>query len=236
MKILRKAIKSTAAAIAMCTAFSAHAVPITLTKLTGLTGGAPAATAVYVASLADTGLSSIAAISITDNSGGLGGATGQFSGFDLDALILSNTLVGSAGGAGALVGLAGLDYGAGTTFIPGSQRAPADAKLFGTDLSGTDVNNAVATLGAFDGNATTAIPGAGGFISLGDGGRLIFNLAAPISTAGLYLYLGEVGDNGEVLTADIQAYDTPVHVPEPGALGMLAAGTALLAWRRRQSA
>lgn len=236
MKSLPTAIKSAVATLAMCTAISAQAVPIALTKLTGITGGSPAGTAVYVANLAATGLSSIASISITDNSGGVGGSSGQFSGFDLDALILSNSLVASAGAAAGLVGLSGLDYGAGTTFVPGSQRAPADPKLFGTDASGTDVNNAVATLGAFDGNSTTAIPGAGGFVSLGDGGRVIFNLTGPISTAGLYLYLGEVGDNGEVLTADIQAYDTPIRVPEPTTLGLVTAGAAMLAWRRRREA
>ena len=53
-------------------------------KLTGLAGGSPEGTAVYKADLSGVGLADLASISIFDNSGGLGGAAGQFSGFDLD--------------------------------------------------------------------------------------------------------------------------------------------------------
>lgn len=59
-------------------------------KLTGLTGGTLAATAVYRADLSGVG-GSILSITINDNSAGLGGSPGQFSGFDLDAIILSTT-------------------------------------------------------------------------------------------------------------------------------------------------
>ena len=73
------------------TSVSAFAVPVTFTKLTGLTGGSPAQTAVYQADLSTLGLATIASIRINDNSAGLGGAGGQFSGFDLDAIKLSTT-------------------------------------------------------------------------------------------------------------------------------------------------
>src|ERR1700741_5457333 len=78
------------AALAVLSA-SATAVPVTFTKLTGLTGGSPAATAVYKADLSGLGVANIQSITISDNSSGLGGAPGQFSGFDLDAIKLSTT-------------------------------------------------------------------------------------------------------------------------------------------------
>ena len=69
----------------------AVAAPVTFTKLTGVTGGTLAATAVYQADLSGVG-GSILSITINDNSAGLGGSPGQFSGFDLDAIILSSTV------------------------------------------------------------------------------------------------------------------------------------------------
>ena len=175
----------------------------------------------------------ILSLSITDSSGGFGGAAGQFSGFDLDAVILSNSFCATAACAAGLGGLAVFDYSpAGTIFNEGTQRAPVDLKLFGSDASGSDVDDSVATLGAFDGNSTTAIPGADGFVSMGDLGQLIFNLTASVSTAGLFLYIGEVGDNGEVAGSSIEVSDRPVTVPEPPAHALLLAALAGLSWLR----
>ena len=208
---------------------SANATLITTTKLTGLTGGSPAETAVYRANLNDVGLSQLLSISILDNSGLLGGSPGQFSGFDLDAIILSNTLCATAACVAALPGINLFDYTpTGTFFAPGTQRVPVDPKLFGTDVSGLNVDNAVATLGAFDGDSSTLLPD--GFISMGDNGKLGFNLTSAISTAGLYLYFGEVGDNGEVAASDIRVSSTTV--PEPTSLMILAIAIALLAMSR----
>jgi hypothetical protein len=209
--------------------------PLTFTKLAGLTGGSPADTAVYVADLSGLTLAQIQSITIQDNSAGLGGSPGQFSGFDLDAIKLSTTLCADAACATGLTGLSVFDFTSGTVFTPGVQRAPADPKLFGTGPSGNTVDNSVATLADFDGNATTAIPGAAGFISMGDGGVLSFNLTSPVSTAGLYVYIGEVGDNGEVAAGSITASDRLVSTPEPGSillLGTVAAGL-LYGLRRR---
>ena len=72
-------------------AAGADATPITFSLLTGVVGGSPAGTGVYKADLSGLGLASIQSITIADNSSGLGGATGQFSGFDLDAIMLSTT-------------------------------------------------------------------------------------------------------------------------------------------------
>jgi hypothetical protein len=91
----------------------------------------------------------------------------------------------------------------------------------GTDATGTQVDNSVATLGAFDADSIAG-PGADGFISMGDNGVLSFNLTSLVSSAGLFLYIGEVGDNGEVAAGSVEVFNTPV--PEPSALVVLALG------------
>src|SRR4029450_12457458 len=78
-------------AAALGAASAAHAAPVTLGKLTGLTGDPSAAgTAVYKGDLS-TISGRLIAITSADVSGGFGGATGQFTGFDLDAIKLSST-------------------------------------------------------------------------------------------------------------------------------------------------
>ncbi|MBL8471476.1 MAG: PEP-CTERM sorting domain-containing protein [Rhodocyclaceae bacterium] len=229
MKIVRSTLA--AALLGVLGAGTAGAVPVGFTKLTGVTGGTIAATAVYKADLGALGFQ-IASISIDDASAGLGGAPGQFSGFDLDAIKLSTTNCADAACAAAAAGLAVFNFGGGTFFTPGAQRAPADPKLFGTGPAGNTVDNAVARLGLFDGESTTAIPGAEGFMSMGDGGRLAFNLTALTDPTGLFLYIGEVGDNGEVAASNIQVRNT--RVPEPGVLSLLGLGVcSLLGLRRR---
>lgn len=231
---MQSTLKTLAAAAALALSAAAHAAPVSLTKLTGVTGGTAAGTAVYKADLSSIGLTSILSIGIRDNSGALGGATGQFSGFDLDAIKLSTTDCADAACAKALAGLSVFDFTSGTIFAPGSQRAPADPKLFGTDGTGAAVDNAIATLGAFDGESTTDPSTVFGFLSLGDNGIIDFNLTAATSTAGLFLYIGEVGDNGEVAAGSIIVRDT-TSVPEPGSmalLGLAAAGFA--SWKRRR--
>jgi hypothetical protein len=214
-------------------AVSANAVPLTFSQLSGSAGGSPASTGVYKASLSALGLASILSISIRDNSGLLGGSPGQFSGFDLDAIKLSTTDCSDAACASAAVGLSVFDFSGGATFTPGSQRAPTDPKLFGTDSLGTSIDPAVATLSAFDANSTTAIPGADGFVSMGDNGLIDFNLTSAALTAGLFLYIGEVGDNGEVAASNITVRDRRT-VPEPGTLGLIGLALSSLAfWRRR---
>jgi hypothetical protein len=216
----------------VCFSSVAWAVPVTFEKLTGVTGGAPAATAVFKADLSSIGIANILSMTITDDSAPDAGSPGQFSGFDLDAVILSLTDCADAACAQGLAGLNVFNFSpAGTFFTPGVQRVPVDPKLFGTGVAGNTVDNAVATLAALDGNSTTAIPGADGFVSLGDGGVLSFNLTSLVSTEGLFLYIGEVGDNGEVVDGSITVSDRPV-VPEPALLALFGVGLIGLSRRR----
>jgi len=221
------------AGVLCAAAVSAHAttIPVTFTQLTGITGGSPAGTAVYIADLSSIGIGQISSVTIQDNSGGLGGSTGQFSGFDLDAIVLSTTLISDATQVGTLVRTGTFDF-ATSVFVAGSQRPPPDPALFGT--SGGQVDNSVATLDAFDGNSTTAIPGAAGFVSLGDGGILSENLTSPVPTGSpLYLYIGEVGNNGEVAASSITVSSERV-VPEPATIAVLSVGLGGLGWLRRR--
>ena len=198
---------------------NASAEALTFTKLTGVTGGQIAGTGVYRADLASlTTVDLITQFVITDDSHGFGGFTGQFSGFDLDAIVVAATSVDTAAEAKTLVTQPRFNYfpaatptSPGVLFTPGTQRAPTDPKLFGSVL-GTPVvvDPTIATFGAFDANATIFAPFVKGFATMGDDGVLTFNLATPIDTTvpdfHLWLYIGEVGDNGEQATGG--AFDT----------------------------
>jgi len=206
----------------------ADTVTVSFTALSGLTGGSPASTAVFGADLSSLLIGQIGSITIKDNSSTSAGSPGQFSGFDLDAIVLSSTLISNASQVGSLAQAGTFDF-ANSLLVAGAQTPPVDSDLFGT--SGGHVDNAVATLNSFDGNSTTAIPGAFGFVSLGVGGELSINLTSPIATGGpLYLYIGEVGNNGEVAASNITISTTTIpNAPIPGAASLFGAAILALA-------
>jgi hypothetical protein len=188
----------------------AGSIPVTFAKLTGHTGSFPKRTGVYRADLSGLPLTTLRSITITDNSNGLGGANGKFSGFDLDAIMLSNSFVSTASDAKRLLALPLFDFTpAGAIFDQGRQRPPTDPKLFGTDVRGNHVDAAVARLDLFDGKGMRLMSNSG-FVSLGDRGTISFNLTASVSLNSLFLYIGEVGDNGEVAAGEILISDIPV--------------------------
>lgn len=162
---------------------------------------------IFVADLSNVGFD-ISSLVIADSNSGQGGSIGRFSGFDLDAIKLSNTLATSTTEVNALPGLNVFDFSPmGTIFTPGSQRpgAGSGSVFESPDLSGTTnglVNNGIATLNSFDSNNNVNNPL--GAVSLGDGGKIGFNLSSSVSSQSpLYLYIGEVGDNGEVAAGNI---------------------------------
>jgi hypothetical protein len=205
---------------------NALAVDLLFTKLTGLTGDVKGPfTAVYRADLSATGLASINQIIVTDTSGGSGGASGQYSGMDLDGVFISDTAVDDATLVGGLALAAVFDYSAaGTAFAAGTQRAPADPDLY--NVPGGAIDFAAASLGAMD--AVGVIPGSG-YFSMGDGGALTLNLTSAIDpSVHRYLYVGEVGDNGETFTA--------AAVPEPSTVILAGLGGLALAFGCRRRA
>ncbi len=181
-------------------------------QLTGETGGTPAQTGVFRSDLSNTNFE-INSLTLTDSNSGIGGLPGQFTGFDLDGIKLSTSLITDASQINNLPSLDVFDFSPnGTFFTPGQQQKPIDAALFGTVSSYID--NSVATLNKFDANSSP--DNAFGFVSLGDGGKIGFNLKKPVRNLGsLYLYIGEAGNNGESASAQIVISNTPVNVPEP---------------------
>ncbi len=184
------------------------------TKLTGVTGKSNQ-TAVYVANLSGLAFNSISSITITDNSGGLKGDTGQYSGLELDGLALSANNVATAAAAAALAGLNVFDFTpAGTALTPGAEAPPNAAPLFGT-LNG-NVNNAVATLGAFDANGVSTGKPAG-FVAIGINGSVTFTFTSPVNVAGgMFLYIAEADDKGAVLSATITVANAAAAKPTTG--------------------
>lgn len=222
-------IRSTAFSIATAmlltlsaTSVSAETVNVSFSRLSGLSG--VNGTAIFVADLSALSISEIQSITLIDSNSRVGGSSGAYSGFDLDAIKLSNTLATTAAGASAATGLNVFNFSpSATLFTPGTQRPTAAPKLNGTDASGLNVDASFATLSQFD-----AIWFGAGSVTLGDGGRISFNLTTPTSTAGLYLYVGEVsGDPGEALAGSLLVSNQPA-VPEPSSLLMLLAGAGVL--------
>lgn len=143
----------------------------------------------------------IRALRIGDSGSSTGGAGGDRSGFDLVGLKISNQRITRVDELDALPTLDVFDFSPlGTFLTPGTQRAGGNLSpdLFGT-LHG-QIDNTVATLDDFD----FELEGNHGFVSLGDGGEIGFNLTEALPSDGpLYLYVAEAANNGETLQEQI---------------------------------
>lgn len=203
--------------------------PLTFTRL-GIVNSGSFQTAVFRAALPDIGSLDLLSIELQDTSKMNAGWYGADSGFDLDAIKLSTDLKDSASGAVSAVKLDVFDFANGTSLVPGAQRPPGSPKLFGANASG-GVDPA-ATLGSFDGKYFRS-----GYVSLGFGGTfdgtITFDLkdTTPSPGSKLYLYVGEVGGQGETLTGNIfvSAAEPPIPIPEPGTWALMLGGLGLLA-------
>jgi len=173
---------------------------VTVVKLSGTTGGAQSGTGVFRANLGFLGISDGLSLTIEDGGDMIDGASGKFSGFDLDAVILSTTYCGDAACVKGITSkipiLSDRAY-----YKAGSLIGNVDSKLHGTDATGGAIDHTVATLHLFDAISSTTSPS--GFLSLGSRGEIAINFPSLINLAGMYLYVGEVGDNGESATFKI---------------------------------
>lgn len=192
-------------------------------------GTSPENTGLYRADLVGLGLSQIAQITVTDSNAANSGSAGAYSGFDLDAMFLD--LDGDYLTTGDQI------YASSFGFMAGALRAgSAPASNTAGALNGSASNSAVdtlfATLGSIDAEFF-----AGGSISLGDGGVLTANFSPDVLVGNsLYLFVGEVGDNGESINGLIEVTDIPAPVPLPasGLLLASALGFGFVGSRRRR--
>ena len=140
------------------------------------------------------------------------GGDGEVSGFDLNSIMLSTIDIpvgGSLAGINTMSRLNVFDFSAlGTHYAAGDQRYdPDNTNVSAPNLRGaltnTTVNNARATLDSVD----TYDLSQNGFVSLGDGGSIGFDLTQTVSTDGpLFLYVSEAdASTGETLTGLISA-------------------------------
>jgi hypothetical protein len=197
---------------------------------------------IFRADLAGSSLASIEALTIEDLGTGLQGATGIFTGFDLDAIFLD--VDGNVGTLNDRHFATGYQFAVGSILVSGdpahrptgTRRGP----VFGSK-NGTTISHALATLDKLDAVSIADVNQARGFLSLGRGGvlTLLFDTPVPVGDS-LFLIAGEVGGNGETLRAATltgtpvppppHGPSAPAPVPGPAALPLLASGLGLLGW------
>ena len=172
---------------------------------------------------------------IVYSSSNAGGSGGVWSGVDVDFVALSDKPVWGAAGATVYYPLAG----PGTYVQQGSVRpgyaptASHPGRLFGLDTAG-DIRHGVATLNRMDARYPPVAIGnlidqSSGWVTLGDGGRLMADLGVVSGT--YYVFLGEAATSGEPATF---ALVTGGEIPEPATISALSLGGLLTIVRRRR--
>ncbi|QLE58619.1 PEP-CTERM sorting domain-containing protein [Nostoc sp. TCL26-01] len=181
-----------------------------------------AGTGVYRAKISDIDFD-ITAIKVIDILG-QGGTPGKFSGFDLDAIKISDSLITNAEDVKRLSDSNVFDFTPnGTKLTAGTMRATTRANFRGNNLFGTkdgNVDNSIARLQSFDAVAETN-QNAAGFVSLGDGGEILFQLTQRVAVpkpSSIYVYIAEVGNNGERARGQVTLIGKRTRVPEPTSL------------------
>lgn len=183
----------------------ANDVSLTFTKIGTTTG-----TTIYRADLTNLGID-VRSLLLTDSGSAVGGSPGRFSGFDLDAIVLSDKFIDTVPSATALNDGVFLpkkdvfDFSSSSVFLkPGSQRFGAEQAA---DLNGTinGMLDGLNTLDVFDATGSTATIGRR--VTLGDGGSIGFNLKEAVGTKQpLYLYISESGiSDQETVRASVSA-------------------------------
>jgi Ca2+-binding RTX toxin-like protein len=169
-------------------------------------------TQVYKADLSLLGIE-INSLVLRDNNLKNAGAGGDGSGFDLDFVILSTKELSAADLASAtpatinnLPRLDVFDFSAAAiTYEPGTQRGNAVENLSGA-MNGLVLNAGHLALLDADGVNDA------GNITLGDGGKIKFDLKEALQTGGpLFLYVGENGAVGEAVTGRLSVSPTFVE-------------------------
>ncbi|MEM9707888.1 MAG: hypothetical protein AAF871_03795 [Pseudomonadota bacterium] len=207
----------------------------------GVETSAAEETALFRTDLAALALSSIAEIRLNDSNRRVGGADGAFSGFDVDAIFLDRD--GDAGTLGDQIFARSFAFDGGTLRDTGNAflRSRTAGPLNGSSASDA-IDLGFATLDTID-----AVFFETGSLSLGDGGSLTAFFDDVAVGASLFLFVGEVGDNGETINGlievapssapepatEIEALDIPQPIPLPAPLVLLAGAIFALVGMRR---
>ncbi len=164
-----------------------------------------------------------------------GGSGGVWSGVDVDFIALSTSSVWGDPEATVVSPVAGI----GTYVIQGSKRpgyaptAKHPGPLFGLNPDGS-IRHDVATLGTRDADypvfqIPNLVDNSSGWVTLGDGGKLIVDFGTATGT--WYLFLGEAATAGEPASVSLV---TSGEIPEPMTLSVLTLGGLLAGARRRR--
>jgi hypothetical protein len=175
---------------------------------------------------------------LVNSSRNAGGSAGVWSGVDVDFVLLSTSPVLNDSSATLIKP----DLGPGTFVIQGSKRSGAPyatkkhpGRLFGLNPDGT-IDHGTASLHAMDAKypyyqlpGTSLIDSSTGWVTLGDGGRLVADVGLVSGT--FYVFLGEAATSGEPATVQLTQ---PDPIPEPAGLSLLGAGSLAALARRRK--